>query len=97
MLRPSRKSAAEFDAISRVEAWTRARFALGEDDTVLVAELACSLPGCPPVETVIGFWPADGRHHHFKIFKPVVDVVQDDLPPSWLRDALVAPEATQCC
>lgn len=97
MLRSLRKSDAELECVARVEAWTRARFGLGEDEAVLVAQVECSLPGCPPLETVVGFWPADGRHRHFKVFKPVEDVVEDDVPPSWLRDALVASDDADCC
>ncbi len=97
MLRPFRRSDAELDAVARVEAWTRARFGLHDGEAVLVAEVACSLPGCPPIETVVGFWPGDGRHRHFKVFKPVAEVAEDDLPPGWLRDALVAPDGMECC
>jgi nitrate reductase delta subunit len=57
--------------------------------------MACAVPGCPPLETVIAFW-ADERRHHFKIFKPVAAVIEDDLPPSWLRDALMVPDGFEC-
>src|SRR5262245_50444578 len=57
-------------AIDRVREWTRARFALAEDIAILVSEVACALPGCPPLETVIAFWEG-GLRYHFKIFKPV--------------------------
>jgi len=94
-----RKSAAQTGALDRVRAWTRARFALGDDVAILVSELACTLPGCPPRETVVAFWTAQGgqdRRHHFKIFKPVAEVEPDDLPPAWLKDALVIPEGGDC-
>ena len=58
------------EALDRVREWTRARFALGEDSAILVAEVACAVPGCPPLETVIAFW-SGGRRHHTKVFKPV--------------------------
>lgn len=73
----------------RVEGWTRARFGLGEDCTVMAAELACGVPGCPPVETVVAFWTADGRRYRFKVFKPLGDLVEDDVPWRWLLPALV--------
>ena len=96
------QGAAHEAALSRVEAWVRERFRLPPEAVVLVTELACQLPGCPPLETVIAFWtgPADDavRHHH-KVFKPVLQVQPDDLPPWWMRDALaVAPDwAGDCC
>ena len=85
-------------ALERVRAWTRERFRLGADVTILVSEVACTLPGCPPVETVIVFWEND-RRHHAKIFKPVAEVVYDDLPFAWLKEALAVPEdfVCDCC
>jgi len=74
-------------AIARVRAWVGERFVLSADDTVMVVELACALPGCPPLETVIAFWIGEQRHH-LKLFKPVAQVTQNDLPPSWFRAAL---------
>jgi hypothetical protein len=91
-----RRTAAHSEALERVRAWTRERFALADDVVVMVSELACALPGCPPVETVAAFWTAPERRHHFKVFKPVAEVVRDDLPPAWLKDALVVPEGGDC-
>ena len=85
-------------ALERVRGWTRVRFELGDDISVMVNELACALPGCPPRETVVAFWTAPERRHHFKIFKPAAEVVSDDLPPAWLKDALVVAEGDcDCC
>jgi hypothetical protein len=90
--------AAHDAAIERVQAWTRERFGLPEQATVMVTELACRRPGCPPLETVIAFWEADNQRRHFKVFKPTVDVVANDLPPAWLREALCAePEDDFAC
>ena len=85
-------------AVARVRGWTKARFALNDDETMMVSELACSVPGCPPIETHIVFWTAAGRHH-FKVFKPLAEVTEDDLPPAFMKNALVALEgfACDCC
>jgi hypothetical protein len=80
----------------RVGAWTRARFALAPEAVVSVAELACALPGCPPVETAVMFWTADGGHYHFRVFKRLEEVVEDDLPPAWYRDALRVVPGLEC-
>ena len=86
----------ELAALDRVREWTRARFALSEEAAIVVAEVACGLPGCPPVETVVAFWAAGDTRHRFKVFKPVRDVVEDDLPFAWLKDALVALDGMDC-
>ena len=83
-------------ALDRVRAWTRERFALADDAAILVSEVSCALPGCPPRETVVAFWTEDERRHQFKLFKPVAEVVMDDLPPRWLKDALAAIEGLGC-
>src|SRR5215470_8929595 len=76
----ARNSPAHAEALERVRAWTRERFKLADDVPVLVAEIACGLPGCPPLETVVAFWTAGDRRHQFKVFKPVEEVSRDDLP-----------------
>jgi nitrate reductase delta subunit len=91
----ARSDPAHTSALDRVREWTRARFALADETAILVAEVACAIPGCPPLETVIAFW-ADGKRHHFKIFKPVADIAEDDLPPSWMKDSLAVPEDFEC-
>lgn len=98
MLGTFRKRAPGSDATDRIRAWTRERFKLAGDGAVLVAEIECQLPGCPPLETVVAFWEAgdETRRYHFKIFKPVAEVVEEDLPPAWLKPGLVASEVFGC-
>ena len=62
----------------RVRTWTREHFNLGDDETIMVSELPCSDPGCPPVETHVVFWTQAGRRQ-FKVFKPLAEVIPDDL------------------
>lgn len=95
MLAFIRKSPERSAALDRVREWVRKRFELPEESAILVAEVACAVPGCPPIETVIAFW-SDERRHHLKIFKPVAEVVEDDLPPSWYKGALAVPEDFEC-
>ena len=90
------KGPAHREALARVKEWTRERFRLAEDDVVMVAEVECALPGCPPLETVLAFWTDDGQRRHYKIFKPVEQVVADDLPPYWMKNALIVPEGMGC-
>ena len=76
-------------ALDRVRAWTRLRFGLPDEAAVLVAEIACALPGCPPLETVVVFWTDEATRHRFN-WKPEADKLlrlYDELLP-------VAPSAS---
>jgi hypothetical protein len=95
MLGFSKKSPGNSAAIDRVRDWTRTRFALTDDETVMVSQIACAVPGCPPIETHIVFWTTAGRHH-YTVFKPLADVVEDDLPPAFMKNALIALEGADC-
>jgi hypothetical protein len=94
-----KRDPAHVAAIERVRTWSRARFALPEDAAIMVAQVACNMPGCPPLETVVAFWSADATRLQFKLFKPVADVVPDDLPPPWMKNALIVDEESgfECC
>ncbi len=91
-----KKSPEHHQALDRVKQWTRERFKLPDDAAIFVSEVACELPGCPPLETVVAFWPTSEKRHHFKLFKPVEEVVEDDLPPTWLKNALAADDGANC-
>ena len=92
-------SDAHHAAVEQVQGWARSHFSLPEEATVLVSEVACVVPGCPPLETVVAFWNDQGDRHHFKIFKAVADVSSADMPPAWLKDSLFAfdGDELQCC
>jgi nitrate reductase delta subunit len=98
MLGLAKKTPERRQAVERVEEWTRERFKLQKEAAVSVSEVACSLPGCAPLETVVMFWIAEQRYQ-FKLFKPVAEVVVDDLPYAWLKDALAVQEGAgwDCC
>ena len=84
--------------LDRLRDWTRARFALAGDATVMVSEVTCAVPGCPPVESHVVFWTALGRHH-FKVFKPIAEVSKGDLPPAFMKNAMIALDGADwdCC
>ncbi len=96
-----KKSPQHLAAADRVKEWTRDRFSLPEDAAILVTELTCTLPGCPPLETVVAFWSDHKTRHDFKIFKPIEEIVLDDLPPAWLKMSLISDDEDgincSCC
>lgn len=91
-----RKEPAFFAARSRLKRWVRARFALDADAAVEVRELEATLPGFPPRETAIEFRAAAGLPHRFKVFKPLLEVREEDLPPAWMKDALACAQGYDC-
>lgn len=95
MLGLTKKSPGDGARLERLRDWTRTRFALGDDETIMVSEIACAVPGCPPIETHVVFWSDLGRHH-FKIFKPLAEVIEDDLPPAFMKNALIALDGVDC-
>lgn len=65
-------------AVGRVKRWVEEIRGVAEDESVMVVELRCSEPGCPPVETSIsvlgGPEPRQG-----KVRKPVAEVTREDV------------------
>ncbi len=88
-----------FEALDHIREWTRERFKLPEDAGILVSEVECNLPGCPPLETVVAFWTDPERRYHFKVFKNAVEVTTDDIPFAWLKESLYTPDGfgCECC
>ena len=87
------KNADRAAAATRVKQWTRARFGV---DTILVTEVESATPGFPRLHTVVAFWTAEQKHYHFRVFKPLEQVTEADIPPSWYRDALAVTAGIDC-
>ena len=92
----ARRAPDHLEAVERLKDWTRDRFVLTDDDTIVVTEVSRELPGWPKCETVVGFWTGDGTRHHFRVFKRVEDVGEDDLPPPWMKASLAATDGITC-
>lgn len=87
MIRGLRRPGRGGDA-ARVADLVRGRFALGEAAVVVASELRCRVPGCPPVETVVLIWDGAGGRHRLRVFRPLAEVTEEDLPPRWYWPAL---------
>ena len=96
MLAPFQKRPERADAAARVKRWVRERFALDRDGTVLVTEIENAQPGFPPLSTVVAFWNAERKHYHFRVFKPLEEVSEADMPPAWYREALAVTAGIDC-
>ena len=84
------------DDLSRVEALVRDRFDIGDASIVLVSQDAGVKPGFPPLETNVVFWKGETRYK-LKIFSPVAEVRDADLPVRWLLPALEDTGEGECC
>ncbi|NUB45847.1 hypothetical protein GEU84_015725 [Fertoebacter nigrum] len=94
-----RKPGEHAPAVAALRALLRNHFALGDAAVIVVAQLNCQVPGCPPVETLATFWDAAGERHRLRFFVPVADVTPADLPPRWYLPALRDDgiEDCSCC
>lgn len=63
----------------QIKEWAREVFATGEEATIMVSELRCHEPGCPPVETVIAILEGAGEPRKYKVHQASADVTRDDL------------------
>jgi hypothetical protein len=75
---------------------TRKQFRLDAGHPVTVEELAATERGFPPRETRITFWTGNDLRHQYRVFKPAQDVTQMDLPPWWMKDAIIVDEFPFC-
>jgi hypothetical protein len=57
----SRQDAQRSKALRALKAAARALFDAGEDEAVVVNELSCTEPGCPPIETVVALLRAGSK------------------------------------
>ena len=74
----------------------RERFALPPVAVVVASELRCQVPGCPPVETAVLIWNEAGERYRLKVFRPLAEVAEEDLPPRWYLPALLDQGEADC-
>ena len=75
------------DPHARVRGWARELWRLGEGDSVVVSELRCSEPGCPPLETVV-LIAAEGRPtFQHKLRLGASDIRREDLQALYAKES----------
>ncbi|MBM3770306.1 MAG: hypothetical protein FJW27_03290 [Acidimicrobiia bacterium] len=67
------------ERIAAVKAWVGELFGLSDGATILVTELACKEPGCPPLETVIAVLDGAGGQWKRSLHKAVSEVTREDV------------------
>lgn len=63
----------------KIKEWASRAFGLEDGTPMTVAELRCTEPGCPPVETVIAILGAPGSSRQYKVHKPMSEVTFEDV------------------
>lgn len=85
---PGMRPKADPGAVAQVRAWaTRALGLDGMEVRVMVTELACSEPGCPPIETVVAIVGAESTQQvkmHGEATSLTEDAVVDALSAAGL-------------
>jgi hypothetical protein len=70
-----------------VKAWVREAARVPEDATVLVTELSCSEPGCPPYEVVMAILAEGAPPLQKKLHKRLADLSRDEVVALWSGQA----------
>jgi hypothetical protein len=75
----SQQSRPDPQRVASIKAWVAGQFELSEDAVVMVSELRCTEPGCPPLETVIAIIDGPGARRQAKLHKPVSAIELPDI------------------
>jgi hypothetical protein len=62
-----------------IKVWAAEALGLTDDVAVMVTELRCTEPGCPPLETVVAVLGGNGPNRQYKIHKPLEEVTREDV------------------
>ncbi|WP_210577144.1 hypothetical protein [Streptomyces sp. GESEQ-4] len=52
---------------------------LDEDTAVVIRQLTCTEPGCPPLETVVAVLPMNGPARRWTLHQPPDEITEDGL------------------
>lgn len=65
----------------------RTLLGLDDDTAVMIRQLACTEPGCPPLETVVAVLPMNGSARRWTLHRPTDEITEDDLKAVLLTTA----------
>lgn len=74
-----RSDPAQTNKITEIKTWVRELLPLAPETSILVTELACTEPGCPPLETVVAVLKGPGENVQQKIHRSVVEITKEDI------------------
>lgn len=73
--------------LAAIKSWVSEALALPDDVTVMVTELRCTEPGCPPLETVIAVLQPGLPPEQRKLHKASAAISADDIRGLFAADA----------
>jgi hypothetical protein len=73
--------------LAAIKGWVSEALALPDDVTVMVTELRCAEPGCPPLETVIVLLRPSQPPEQRKLHKASAAISADDIRGLFAADA----------
>jgi hypothetical protein len=65
--------------VSRLKDSVRQLLDVDDDTAVMIRQLDCTEPGCPPVETVVAVLPLNAPARRWTLHRPVDQITIDDL------------------
>lgn len=65
--------------LATLKEWASSLLSPPAETTIMITELRCSEPGCPPVETVIALLNRTSGIQQYKVPKPLQEVTRDDI------------------
>lgn len=63
----------------QVKTWVAEALHTDEETTLLVTEMRCTTPDCPPIRTVIALMMAEQPIRQYKIHKPLAAITPEDI------------------
>ena len=75
----SRPPQARADKTRAIKSWVRQELELDDDAVVLVTELACTEPGCPPLETIVALMAVGKERRQAKVHKGIDELEREDI------------------
>lgn len=73
------RSAPDLGQVAGVKRWVAEAFGLDESILVMVTELQCTEPGCPPIETVIALMGGPEGRRQFKLHARIAEITRDQV------------------
>jgi hypothetical protein len=73
------RSAPDPARVAELKRWVADAFSLDDGVLIMVTELQCTEPGCPPIETVIALMGGPDGRRQFKLHARIAEITPDQV------------------